>query len=121
MASFYEELKADAIALVTEFGQPATIIIQDVGATYDTATGALISGTDTNIAVNAVVDDKKLSNRDGTKIKKDTKTVLVTGTDDIKPGYRILLSAEGTESEIKEASPIDPAGTILLWELEVSI
>ena len=119
MTDFYSDIAQIAHDILVAYGATCQLGIQSNGA-YNTATGkASVAYTNQNIT--AAVFDFPQKFIDGTLIKTGDQRVIasVIGlTADPKPGCR-FTDAQGKTSEVINAKQISPAGTKVLWILQV--
>jgi len=119
--AFYDEMAAVALDLITEFGQAVTIIDVTPGE-YDPALG----GTGPDLTVERTAQGILL---DFTGYEFQTSTLIQQGDKKLKvaaqglgeaPGLLSKVVAQGrTWSIIPPVKEINPAGTPILYELQV--
>lgn len=119
MSFDYDDAAADADELLTEFGQACVLDSVTTGA-YDPATGE--AGTTSAVhTVVAVILAYPQHFIDGSLILSGDKRALVSPvglTVAPKPGDT-LTDAYQTEYKVIDAKELAPAGTVVLWTLQV--
>lgn len=115
----YDSVADTADDLLTEFGQSCVLGSVSDGA-YDPATGEA-GATSTPHQVAAAVLAYPQRFIDGTLIRTGDKRALLSAiglTVDPKPGDT-LTDAAGKQFQVIDAKPTSPAGTVVLWTLQV--
>lgn len=117
MSAFdYAETKADVDELIAEFGQTMILRRYDAGGeAYDPTAGGPY-----DVQVVGAVIDYALGEIDGTRVLATDKKVLVAVgdvTDPPTPAHRLVVS--GVEHAIVAVSTLAPAGTVVMWTLQV--
>jgi len=117
MSAFdYAETKADVDELIAEFGQAITLRRYEAGGeAYDPTAGGPY-----DVQVVGAVIDYALREIDGTRVLATDKKVLVAvgdATDPPTPAHRLVVS--GVEHAIVSVSTLAPAGTVVMWTLQV--
>lgn len=119
MTDFYGDLSKIANTLLTQYGAICQLGVPE-NSSYNTATGkATIAYTNQNVT--AAVFDFPQKHIDGTLIKNGDKRVvasIIGLTSDPKPGYR-FIDSNGDIASVVNAKKIAPAGTKVLWILQV--
>ncbi len=119
MTDFYSDLASKAHMILNKRGAICILGIPTNGA-YNTATGkASVAYTNQNITAAVFDFPEKLI--DGTRIKTGDQRVIasVVGmTEAPRPGHR-FTDKQGKVSEVITAKQISPAGTKVLWILQV--
>jgi hypothetical protein len=116
--SFYTDLRATAAALLTDKGQSMTLTKRTSG-TYDPATGAA-TVTEATYSVTGAVFDFPAAVIDGTLIQQGDKKVLVSALGlSVEPDVDDSLTIGGTAHQIVQVKKLSPAGTTVLWTLQV--
>lgn len=119
MTAFYGELAEVADELLAEYGQTCSLGVVTTGA-YDPATGTA-SITSAAHTVTAALFDYPQKFIDGTMILVGDKRALVSPvglTAEPKPGHT-LTDAAGAAYSVINAKATAPAGTAVLWTLQV--
>lgn len=121
MATFYDEMAVMALDLITEFGQPVTIR-DTVKGVYDPATGK--TGPDTftdRLAQGILLDFTGQEFQTNTLIKVGDKKLKIAAKGLTAPPTLLskVLVQGRTWSIIPPLKEINPAGTPLLYELQV--
>jgi hypothetical protein len=118
MATFdYSKPLATAHRLLTRFGAAGTLTRRTMGA-YDPASG---TGTTTTAseAVTAVVLDFPQRYIDGTLIRQGDKRAYVSAVDLEPPQQGDVMTWQGTAYEVVSIKDTAPAGTSLIYELQI--
>lgn len=116
--SFYTDLRATAAALLTDKGQSMTLTKRTSG-TYDPATGAA-TVTEATYSVTGAVFDFPAAVIDGTLIQQGDKKVLISVLGlSVEPDADDSLTIGGTAHQIVQVKKLSPAGTTVLWTLQV--
>lgn len=117
--SFYDDVAADADDLLVEFGQTCVLGVVTAGE-YDPETGET-SVTTTEHSVTAAIFDYPQKFVDGTLILVGDKRALASSvglTVDPAPG-NTFTDAGGAVHQVINAKNLSPAGTSVLWTLQV--
>lgn len=119
--AFYDEMAALALEMITEFGQPVTIRATTVGE-YDPDTGTVPPDTVTDQTAQGILIDF-------TGQEFQTNSIIRQGDKKLKiaaqglawaPGLLNKVIAQGrTWSIVPPLKEINPAGTPILYELQV--
>lgn len=118
MSGFYDELAADALELLEEFGQPVTITIVSTDSVYDPATSTNINPTTDYPAVGAIIDlnDREIN---GTLVQVGDKRVYVSAIGVPDVGLNDRVTVGGTTYRVINPNTIGPAGIPVLYDLHV--
>lgn len=119
MTAFYDELAEVADELLAEYGQACQLGVVTTGA-YDPETGGA-STSSAYYQVTAALFDYPQKFIDGTMILMGDKRALVSPvglTAEPKPGHT-LTDAAGAVFTVINAKATAPAGTVVLWTLQV--
>lgn len=112
----YSDAKADADALIAEFGQSATLRRPTNSGDAWNPT----EGEPEDHAVTIVVTDYRLADVDGSRVlATDRKALLAKGDLAIEPSTSDQLLIGGVSHSIIDVKPLSPGGTVVLWELQV--
>lgn len=117
MADFdYAKMAATAKRLLTRFGNTVSIV-RTTGGTYDPVTGAETPGTETTYAPKGVL--LKYPDRliDGTRILQSDRKLILDDT--IVPVADDKPVVQGEEWNIQNIMTISPAGTPIVYEVQV--
>lgn len=117
--SFYDDAAGVADDLLSQFGQ-SCVLGSVTDGTYDPATGSA-SPTTASQPVTAAMFDYPQRFVDGTLIRTGDKRALVSPvglTVEPKPGDT-LTDAAGKVHQVVDAKATAPAGTVVLWTLQV--
>jgi hypothetical protein len=119
--SFYDEMAATTLDLITEFGQPVTIRAFAVGE-YDPETGSAPPHTITEqTAQGILLDFTGQEFQSNSLIKQGDKKLKVAAQGlDWAPDLLNKIIVQGrTWSIVPPLKEINPAGTTILYELQV--
>ena len=120
MSDFYADLAATAEDLLQELGQAITLRKQAAG-TYDPATGAaaVTPADTTGVGVALSFNDQRrtFGRVDGTAVQVGDRRVLWRGATAPAPGDQLLIG--GVAWAVLAADQLNPAGTVLLYEIHV--
>lgn len=110
----YTRLRSTAERLIARFGQSATLTrVATSGTAYDPTT------TETDYTVTVAVMEYTDRERDGTLIKVgDKKVYLSTSGLSITPGVADKITIGGVEHEIINVMPLNPGGTVVMYETQ---
>jgi len=116
--SFYSDMAATAVELLKEFGQAITLGSVTTGA-YSAETGS-VTNTVTNHAGFGAVFDYAQRDIDGTVIKKGDRRLYIAPNIGAIPktGDTVTLS-DGAKLTVVLSSPLAPAGTVLLHDVQL--
>ncbi|MDO6966980.1 hypothetical protein [Rhizobium alvei] len=121
MAFDYAKSRATAERLIGRFGQAGAIKrTTDSGPAYGPAYDPTV--TTTNYACTLVVIDIALDKIDGTLIEATDKMAYVSTSGlaiDITTAD--FIEVGGVEHAIKIVRPLNPAGTVVLWEVVFTV
>lgn len=124
MSAFYDDMALTAADLLTEFGQTVTLT-HVVSGSYDPATGTTGADTTTTQTVTGVEEAYSARSIDGTLIlmgdKKFHLAPLNTSGTAITPPVAEdkLTLADGMVWTIKAVEPVSPAGTPVLFTMQI--
>lgn len=113
----YARSAATASRLIARFGQSASIVRSTAGngPAYDPG-----EPTETTYACTLVVLDYTNSERDGTLILAgDKKVYLSTSGLSIEPSLADKISVNGEAHNIISIKPLNPAGTVVMYEIQI--
>ncbi|WP_332847547.1 hypothetical protein [Pseudomonas lactucae] len=119
--AFYDEMAVMALEMITEFGQPVTISKTEPGE-YDPETGAEASGaTVEQIAQGILLDFTGIEFQNNSLIRQGDKKLKIAAQGLAwVPGLLDKVVAQGrTWSIVPPLKEINPAGTPILYELQV--
>lgn len=116
MTSFdYSRSQQTANRLIDRFGSTATLKRPNTSGTAYNPT----EGTPTSYTVTVVVQDYRNAEIDGTRVLAgDKKVMMAKGSLAIEPATSDKLVIGGAEHAIVEVRPLNPGGTVILWELQ---
>lgn len=116
MTSFdYSRSQQTATRLIDRFGSAATLKRPNSsGPAY-----APVEGTPTSYAVTVVVDTYRNSEVDGTRVlATDKKVLMAKGALAIEPATSDTLVIGGVDHAIVEVRPLNPGGSVILYEVQ---
>lgn len=113
----YARARATAERLISRFGQAGTL-------SRPTRTGGdvrPVEGAPQEYACTYVVTDYTQREIDGTRIKAEDKRVYISAVGlEIEPALSDrLVEPDGNVYKVIQGRPLRPAGTTVLWELQV--
>ncbi len=117
MAFDYDEIAAEALELLTDFGSTATLT-RGVAGTYNPAVG-LTPGTPTTETVTCAIFDYPLRVIDGTRILTGDKQALMSAVGVLPPKPGDTLTWQSTVYTVVTSKPLAPAGTDVLHDVQV--
>jgi len=121
MATFYDEMAVMALEMITEFGQPVTISKTEPGE-YDPELGGEMPGaTVEQIAQGILLDFTGQEFQNNSLIKQGDKKLKIAAQGLAwVPGLLDKVVAQGrTWSIVPQLKEVNPAGTPILYELQV--
>ncbi|MCP1511010.1 hypothetical protein [Pseudomonas rhodesiae] len=121
MATFYDEMAVMALEMITEFGQPVTIS-KTVTGEYDPETGGEAPGaTVEQTAQGILLDFTGQEFQNNSLIRQGDKKLKIAAQGlTWVPGLLDKVVAQGrTWSIVPPLKEINPAGTPILYELQV--
>lgn len=121
MATFYDEMAVMALEMITEFGQPVTISKTEPGE-YDPDIGGEAPGvTVEQIAQGILLDFTGLEFQNNSLIRQGDKKLKIAAKGLAwVPGLLDRVVAQGrTWSIVPPLKEVNPAGTPILYELQV--
>lgn len=119
--AFYEEMAVMALEMITEFGQPVTISKTEPGE-YDPETGGEAPGdTVEQIAQGILLDFTGQEFQNNSLIRQGDKKLKIAAQGlSWVPGLLDKVVAQGrTWSIVPPLKEVNPAGTPILYELQV--
>ncbi|MBJ2254810.1 hypothetical protein PSFL_23870 [Pseudomonas sp. DD1] len=119
--AFYDEMAVMALEMITEFGQPVTISKTEQGE-YDPEQGGEVPGaTVEQIAQGILLDFTGLEFQNNSLIRQGDKKLKIAAQGLAwVPGLLDKVVAQGrTWSIVPPLKEINPAGTPILYELQV--
>ena len=102
--------------LLDKFGMP--IIIRRASSTFDPVTGKDTSTQSKDYHAVGIFADFNRNEIDGTLIQRGDKKVTMTG---VKPDLRDVLIANEQHYTVQGIGEINPAGTVILFEIHVRL
>jgi hypothetical protein len=119
MSEFYDDLAAMADEQLAEFGRACTLGVL-VSGSYDPAEGAATITT-TDYPITATLFDYPQKFIDGSLVLTGDKKALVSARGlaiELKPGH-VLTDSLGVVYTVVNVKATAPAGTVVLWTLQV--
>lgn len=115
--SFYASMQGTALSLLTKFGQTVTHTIRTAG-TYDPTTGA-VTVTETSQSVNVALFDFGAEEIDGMIVIAGDKRAYIASSGVTAPKVDDTLSVGGVVWTIKRVTDTNPAGTSIMYDVQV--
>lgn len=115
--SFYTEMASVANDLLSEYGQPVTLMHHQAGV-YDPSLGTVAIANAIETAVGAVFDYKS-SEIDGTLIQRGDKKLLISVTGITEPKLNDSVTIGAKTYVIKSINEINPAGTVVMYQCQI--
>ncbi|UNM22129.1 hypothetical protein K0P33_12005 [Pseudomonas sp. ArH3a] len=121
MATFYDEMAVMALEMITEFGQPVTISKTEPGEYDPDIGGEAPSATVEQIAQGILLDFTGQEFQNNSLIRQgDKKLKIAAQALAWVPGLLDKVVAQGrTWSIVPPLKEVNPAGTPILYELQV--
>lgn len=119
--AFYDEMAAMALDMITEFGQPVTISKTEPGE-YDPETGGETPGTTVEqVAEGILLDFTGQEFQNNSLIKQGDKKLKIAaqGLEWVPDLLNKVIVQGRTWSIVPPMKEINPAGTPILYELQV--
>lgn len=116
MASFYERLASTALNLLTKYGQTVTVTRENVG-TVDPITGEGTPAADTTFTAKGCVFNYNQALIDGAQIKSGDKKIILESTNE--PMINDVVTTTEGDFTVISVKPTSPAGTVVIYELQV--
>ena len=110
--TFYSEMAAVAVELLTEFGQAVTLT-RRTGKSIDPVTGAITPGTSSDQSTIGVIKPYAKNLIDGTLIQVGDKEAILS------PAITPLTSDTINGMQIVNITEVNPAGTVLVYKVQV--
>lgn len=114
--TFYSDLAATARTLLETYGQAVTIT-RTTGETIDPVTGDVTAGTDTEYTPNGVLRPFPNELIDETRITSSDRELVLDDT--VEPLMGDLVTIDGEDWNIQRIIGTKPAGTALVWRVQV--
>lgn len=118
MSFDYAVMALTADELIAEFGAAATLS-RTVAGGYDPETGISAPESVDVQNITAVCIDFDAKFIDGSLIIRGDKQVFVSAQDVTPPAAGDKFTWQGAEYSVIAVTPLSPAGTVLLYELQV--
>lgn len=117
--SFYDDLKATALRLITDKGKACTLRKQASGAYSPTTGTSTITNTDYSIVGVLLNYSRSVQNKVETMIEVNDRKAIIQG--DVTPDVTDLFIFENVTYRIISIKTVNPAGTAIIHELQVRI
>lgn len=114
----YEELKADAYALLAELGQDMALVRPGEGQSYDPVLGRPSNAADQTFPAKGVIIDYTAQEIDGTVVLAGDRKVILQAVEQPKPNDRLKVGTETTWNIVRWTE-VAPAGLALIYQLQV--
>lgn len=116
MSAFYTNLRATATRLIGQYGKTATLTKPGAttGPEWDPT-----PGTPTDYTVNLVELGYSLTNRDATLIERGDKMLLIEA--EVEPVLEDTITVDGGVLRLIDVQPLNPGGTVLLYEAQARV
>lgn len=121
MSSFYDRTRATATRLLTKRGQPATIRVPAL-AVSSGRPWAPSRGAPVDYRIQTVLLDYSQQDRDGTLVQQNDRRALfpAEGLPVITEAVELVLDAESSlPYAVINLLPLNPGGTVLMYEAQV--
>lgn len=117
--SFYGNLAATALRLLTKFGQ-TTVFTRPTGDTFDPPAGSYSGGTTTTITGKGAAFEYEKSEVDGTIVQRgDLKVYFEAST--IPPAQNDNCVIDSINYRVMDVEPLSPGGTDVLFIVQLRI
>lgn len=117
--AFYDRMQQTATKLLDRFGAPA-VIHRTIGEVFDPVTGATAPGTEEDHETVGVLVKYSDQEIDGTKIRRgDRRLIIAAEPLSIEPTTADRVTANGVQYTIEDAPAANPAGTPIVYYLQV--
>lgn len=116
--TFYTGIAATAHRLLTQFGGPVTLTRTVPGA-YNPATGQTDPATTTTYSGTGAKFDYSQRDIDGTLIRMGDQRVYMSVEGMTTPQTGDTLTAGGRTFQVVASRPLNPAGTVVLHDVQV--
>jgi hypothetical protein len=115
--SFYSEMAATALELLTEFGMSVTLNRVTPGA-YNPATGTSAPSSAAHAGIGAKFDYDQ-DEIDGTKIRTGDQRVYIAPSRAVTPRTADTLTIGSELWQVVASRPLAPAGVVVLHDVQV--
>lgn len=110
--SFYARLNATARRLIRQYGKDATLVrLVESGPAHDPTV------SETEFTVQAVETGYSLVNRDETLVQVGDKLGIIS-TEGEAPQFDDKIELDGERYNLADLQPLNPGGTVLLFEFK---
>ena len=117
--SFYSDLAATALRLITTYGQ-TVVFTRGSGQTYDPATGTYSGGTTTTITGKGAAFDYSNGEIDGTIVMRGDLRVLFEASS-VAPMQNDNCAIDSVNYRVMNVSPLSPGGTVVIYDIQLRI
>lgn len=114
----YSEIQERAGSAIKKRGKSATLR-KTTAASHDPITGADTGATSTNHTISIVEKPFKLSEIDGTVIKRTDKRVMMSAYQATEPSQNDSVVIGGIVFNVEYVKVISPGDTVLYYELQL--
>ena len=114
--SIYARLASTASRLLTTYGQTVTLR-RTTGGSVNPVTGATVAGTVQTLTAPGILQRYPDELVDGTRILASDRMLILDST--VQPQITDLVSLEGQQWTLVQIQTINPAGTPLVYMLQV--
>jgi hypothetical protein len=117
MATFYDDMAATAVELLTEFGAPV-VLPRVTGGSYDPVTGETTPGSDDSQTTIGLIKPYPDNLIDGTRIRSTDKMLVITAA--VEPLMSDTPQMSGnTLGNVVGIKTVSPAGTPVCYFVQV--
>jgi len=113
---FYDEMAELAEELLDEFGQPVTLVMAGQEAGFDQYGNAVGATPDITVSGLGCSLDYKIGEIDGTVIQNGDAKMLYKGE---TPEIDMTVTLEGVKWRIVALNPLNPAGILVMYSLQL--
>lgn len=118
MSGFYDETAAIADEILKEFGA-AVVLTRVTPGGYDPATGTTTGDVTTTWTGTGARFDYRQNEVDGTKIRQGDQRAYLSVVGIVNPQSGDKLTMGGTEFNVVESRPLQPALVAVLFDVQV--
>ena len=117
--AFYDELKAEASALIAELGQDMTLVRPGATSGYDPVLGRPSTAADTLFPVKGILTSFKTGpGSDQANAKTQTRSAILQAVEQPAVGDRLQVGTEASWTVV-DWEEVAPAGLALIYILQV--
>lgn len=115
--AFYAEMQVVAQELLTDFGQPVTLIIEgSAGGGYDASGDPLPATPDVSVVGVGAALDYTLNEIDGTVIQSGDCKLLYKGD---APQIGMVVTLLGNKWRVIDVMPLQPGGIVVMYTCQL--